>query len=308
MIILHAVKNFFKNLKYYFTPLGALFLGVIIALAAIVPVLLASLNSFAASVREIVAGAGIDVEVFAELFLDRFSELPSDVSDAVNYILTTDWLAETLNELMNTLSSEAGAYVSGLELAAAELIGSAVGCLAVLFSFCVLGLLAGFWITKKLIRKEIARRSLWKYILVTAADSILLALITYISARIFRVWTPGGFIAVAISALVFGFVNLLEAYLVQACGKVRFRKAVSIKNICFLFIGFLAVFSIAALFSALAVSLFGNVVGVAVAFPVIEIAIIVNGLNAESYMKKLAETQSLPPDARVPSAENEKDA
>ena len=127
MIILHAVKNFFKNLKYYFTPLGALFLGVIIALAAIVPVLLASLNSFAASVREIVAGAGIDVEVFAELFLDRFSELPSDVSDAVNYILTTDWLAETLNELMNTLSSEAGAYVSGLELAAAELIGSAIG-------------------------------------------------------------------------------------------------------------------------------------------------------------------------------------
>ena len=61
------------------------------------------------------------------------------------------------------------------------------------------------------------------------------------------------------------------------------------KNIALVFVGFLAVFLIAGALSALSVFLFGKVVGVAVAFPFIEIAIIVNELSAESYMKKMAD-------------------
>ena len=289
MIILQAVKNFFKNLKYYFTPLGALFLGVVIALAAIVPSFLAALGDFGSAVGDTITGAGIDAEVFKDLFMDRVAELPADLTAAVEYILTTDWLSETLNELVQALTGEAEVYVAELELAAAGLIAAILGCVIVFVFFCALGLLAGFWITKKLVRKEIARRSLWKFILVTLADSVLLAAITFVSARIFRIWTPGGYIAMAASALVFGFVNLFEAYLVQAFGKVRFRDAVSVKNIALLFVGFLAVFLIAGALSALSVFLFGKVVGVAVAFPFIEIAIIVNELSAESYMKKMAD-------------------
>ena len=88
-MIVAALKSFGKNLKYYFTPLGALFLFLAIALAVAVPAAVSAAGDLAASVRLLIEEAQLDADAFRRLFEAEIAKLPADFAGAVEYILTT---------------------------------------------------------------------------------------------------------------------------------------------------------------------------------------------------------------------------
>lgn len=57
-----AVKNYFVNLKYFFTPLGTLALGLILGLSVLIPGAKAALEILVSSVQTTLESAEIDVE------------------------------------------------------------------------------------------------------------------------------------------------------------------------------------------------------------------------------------------------------
>lgn len=283
-MIRNAIRNFFKNLKYYFTPLGVVFFFLTIACGILFFQMGAAFTEFFGKINDVLQKAGVNAETFQKEFMQELDKLPSNLYDAVEYILSTSWLEDTLNRVFTTLTGDAEEYMGSVSAATATFIGNVFAGIWILFTFLVLGVVIGYWVTKSLIRREIARRSIWKSILATIIEGILLAAIASVGALLFSVWKPGAFVTFAVFALLFGFVSLLESYLIHGYRKMRFREVVSLRNLLSMYAGYAVVLLIVSLGYAIATVLLGKVIGILIVLPLIEIAMIVNGLNVESYV------------------------
>ncbi len=288
-MIRNAIRNFFKNLKYYFTPLGVMFFFFAIACAIIFFHMDAAFTAFFGKIGDVIERAGINAETFQNEFVQEMDKLPPNLYDAVKYILSTDWLENTLNQMFARFTGDAEGYVESVSIATSDLIGQTLASVWILFAFLVSGVVVGYWVTKSLIRREIARRSIWKSILATVIEGVLLAGVASFSTFLFSLWKPGAFITVGVFALLFGFVSLLESYLIHGLKKMRIREVVSVKNLLAMYAGYAIVLVIMSVVYGGIVFLTGKVIGTLIMLPLIEIAMIVNGLNVESYIILLAE-------------------
>lgn len=116
-------------------------------------------------------------------------------------------------------------------------------------------------------------------------DSILSSTLVATCVCLISVWKPSIFISSVISVLLFGFISLLEAYIVHAWKKTDVKRIVNVKNIIQLFLTDAIILVLVGFFVQLIVLLTNTLAGLSVGIVLMEIAFIVIGLNAESYVK-----------------------
>ena len=110
-------------------------------------------------------------------------------------------------------------------------------------------------------------------------------------------------ISATLSMAVFGFVSLLEAYLIHGRGKIPFVRVVNIQNCLLMYLSQIVILILATLLALLLLFATNLLVGLAVGYSVIIIAFLVVNVNAESYIveqiKKLPEPSPEPPPQKI---------
>ncbi len=289
-MIKQGIINFFKNLKYFFTPLGTLALGLIFGLSVFIPGVISSASNLANDVQTILSDTSIDFTALKDSLLSAVQTLDwGDPFNALKTMLSNDWLMQTLNACVSSFVESTEVYTSQFSAAINTFTGDLVVYFAAVIIFLILGFIGGFFLTKWLIRRNIAKRSLWKYLLNSLIDSLLTATLVAVCVWLVSVWKPSVFISTLVSILLFGFIALLEAYIVHAWKKVDIKKVVNTKNIFQLFLTNVIIFVLTAIFVLLAIALTNMIAGVFIGIVLMEIAFIVTGLNAEAYAKSFVE-------------------
>lgn len=297
-MILQGVKNFFMNLKYIFVPMGTVALGLVFGLSVLIPGALSSASVLVDSVAEILEGTPLDLDALLSSVTDSAGELEwSDPVTAVQTMFSDDWLTAALTRAVGALVGDVGAYTSELGAAAGVFAGAMGSYLSTLVIFVFLGFLLGYFLLKIFIRRNMARRAFWKYLLISLTDSLITASLVAVSVYLLSLWQPSVFISTPVSLLLFGFISLLEAYIVHGLGKVEFRRVVNFKNILQLIATNLLIFAAAAAMVALLTALTNTFVGIFVGVSLLEIAFIVVGMNAEAYVKSFAALVASAPDS-----------
>lgn len=287
-MIKQGIINFFKNLKYFFTPLGALALGLIFGLSVAIPRTVSSVSDFAGSVQSILSDTTIDFSTLKESVLSAIQSLDwSTPLDAIGTMINSDWLMNTLNDCVGSFVGITDVYATQFKAAVNSFTHDIAICFAKLIVFLVLGLIGGFFLTKWLIRRNIAKRNIWKFLLHSFVDSILSSTLVAMCVWLLSVWKPSIFISSVISVLLFGFISLLEAYIVHAWKKTDIKRIVNVKNIFQLFLTDAIILVLVGVFVQLIVLLTNTFAGISVGIVLMEIAFIVIGLNAESYVKTI---------------------
>lgn len=289
-MIRQGIRNFFCNLKYFFTPLGALLLGAVLGLSAFFSGVKGAIGLLVADVTELAEGLTFDLPAFGESLLDSAGRLDwDDPFGAVSEALSGDWLKTALTD---ALEAALGDSMRSAEVFADEVertVRSVFGYAAVFLACTALGLVLGFLITRYQVRRTMARRAWWKYFFVSLLDAVISAGLVVLGAWLTALWTPAAPFATVVALLLFGAVALLEAYVVHARGRVPFRSVLNFLNICKLLLVNLLIFGFALAFTAAAVAVTGAAVGVCVGLAMFEIAFLVAGMNAEAYVKERAE-------------------
>ena len=289
-MIKQGIINFFKNLKYFFTPLGTLALGFIFGLSVLIPGIVASFSTLADSVQKILSDTTIDYNALKDSAISAVQALDwNDPSEAIKTMLSNDWLMQTLNECVSSFVGSTEAYTAQFTTVINAFTTDLVSYFAAFIVFLVLGLIGGYFLTRWLVRRNIARRSLWKYLLNAFIDSLLTATLVALCVWLIQVWKPGTLISSLVSILLFGFISLFEAYVVHAWKKVDIKQVVNAKNIFKLFATDLIIFVLAWVCVLLAIVLTNPIVGIVIGIVLMEIAFIVIGLNAEAYVKSVSE-------------------
>ena len=206
---------------------------------------------------------------------------------ALQTLLDKDWLTQTINGCIDSIAID----ITQLEIYIGECVNQISAAFVLFIMFIVFGFIGGYFLTKWLVRREIARRALWKYFLISFIDSLLSATLVAGCLWLLTLWKASIFISTLVSLIMFGFIELFEAYIAHAWKKVSIKKIINFKNISGLFCSNLLIFIIAAVMLSIVIAITNVLVGIFVGIALMEIAFIVIGLNAESYVKSVAASE-----------------
>ena len=291
-MIRKGLKNFFVNLKYYFTPLGVLALGAILGLAIALPVVAQSLKElleYASSVE----GVQLDFAAFLHSILDAVLELDwQNPSKALATLISSEWLNQTFADSIFALVQNAEPVAEQILEKIAASVSSFVVAAVVIIVLAILGVFGGFYVTKYLVRREIARRAFWKFFLVSLADAVITAALPVLVVWLGALWEPSVYLVVLALPLIWSAIALLEAYLVHGVGKLKLKDVITVKSSAMLMLTNFLIILIASAATSVISALFGDLVGLFLGLPLLEIALIVGSLNAESFVKETAELKA----------------
>lgn len=291
-MIKQGLKNFFLGFKFFFTPLGAMFVGVLAGISLLLSGLNEMITAFIGDVN-VLTGEKVTADDLGISLWNTVSALDwSNPLIAAGKMIGKGWLGEALSKGVNLVTGvEYVDFATEIELAAQRsaitIKGEVIGFLA----FCISGFIAGFVLTRYLIRKNVARRSLWKSVLFTIMNAVLTSAVAAISVFLSSEWLPGSFISVIATLFLADFIALFEAYILFGWKKVAVRRIVNAKNLGgYIFVNAL-IFAISCVL-ILATFLINPFVGIFVGLTVVTIAFSVVGVNAESYVIEFVKSET----------------
>lgn len=283
-MIKQGVLNFLRNLKYYFTPLGTLALGLIFGLSVLIPGIASAITTLVEDVKAVLSDSTIDLTALKDCIYAAVRELDwNEPLEAIRIMFGGDWIMQTLDSCVGAFVSGTEAYTEGFSTAVSVFTQSVVACIFVTIVFLFLGFIGGFFLSRWLVRRDIARRTLWKFLLNTLLDAVVTATLVAFCVWLVSVWKPSIIISTIISIVLFEFIALLEAYVVHALGKVSFGRIINIKNLLKLIATDMIIFAMAFVGIFIAIVVTNQTVGIFMGVVLMEIAFIVVGLNAEAY-------------------------
>lgn len=290
-MIKKGLKNYFKSFKYFFTPLGVIALGTVIGLSILIPGVMNSVKEMITGVSGIVSETDINWSAAWSNLLDSVRALDwSAPGTAASQMFDKDWLTATFNGCITAIFEGANPALDQIKALVLGCVQDLGKFFAVFVIVTVLAMIVGYVLVRFQIRRDIVKRSLLKTILLTIAHALIN--VTVIIACLNILSKVSGIAALGVALLFFillGFISLIEAYVVHAVKKVKFTEIVNMKNVALLLLTNVIIFAISAAFIYFVYAVINAIVGTFLSIVFIEIASIVIGLNAESYVVERVE-------------------
>ena len=294
-MVKQGIKNYFGCLKYIFTSLGAMFLGMMIGLSIFVPAIMSAASDLADGVKNIAAGVNLDFGAIWGHVWTAIRSLDWNNPDvALKTVFSAKWMNDILTfSLQSLLGTDFETFKTLIEGVVAAFISDVIRYAIVFVVWWILGFIVGYMLTKFFIRRDIARRSLWKFLLTGIVNSVLSVAFVALLTVVFFAWKPSVVIAVIVAMPIVGMFALLQAYLVYGRGKVKLKQIVNLKNVGLFMLTVLIIFAISVCIILIATAI-NLVLGVFIGLSVIVIALTVVSMNAESYVISCAAAPPLP--------------
>ena len=281
-MILASLKNFFKSLGFYFIPLGIMAFFIVICLAHIVPEGIEIVKGTYLAIAARIGSTTIDWNEIQPILLSKVMGLINE--DPTSILNNPDQL---INILQETATDAFGPTIGDVTTVCKDCLTQLSYLLIRLVVVAIVSIFIGFITLKVLLRKYLTDSNIFKAILVSILDALVIVgifvLITYLLAIDNKTlfW-----IALILTIIGVFFISLLEAYLFYGIRKVKFTKIFNIKNFFLLILADLiqivlavGVFFLTRLIPDAFVSYF-------VLVPFLELVICIIGLNAETYARE----------------------
>lgn len=289
-MIKKGILNYLKCLKYYFVPLGIFSIFFVIGLFIGITGITNAVKDFMNNVAEITKATTINWNAMWNSLLGEAMKIDysSGISDIIAQVTNVDWLKNTLWVVCKATFGDTLPFDKVMALAETTM-SVIINYVMVFFAFLIIGLVVGIAVTRILIRKSMTKVKIGKLILYTLLDVLFWSTL---SVAFYFLGTISTWVSITVNIifiLLFGFLSLVEGYLFYGIKKVKFKEVANIKNILKLYLIELIILLIAAGTTALLILIFKLIVGLYIALPFIEIALLCIGLTAESFVVEYKE-------------------
>lgn len=261
--------------------------------AILVPGVIGAVNQLIADITKLAENINLDFDALLNSVLDEVGALNwEEPVTALQTMISSEWLNEVLNRVLSTaLGSDFQTFADEIALYIGQFGATVAAYVVVFFFWWVVGFIAGMFLTRFFIRRSIARRSLWKFLLAVLLQSLVDAAFAVVTLILCSLWAYSIIFAVVIAMLCSGLIALLQAYLLYARKKIPFKQIVNFSNIGLHMLSNLIIFALSAILTLIAVAV-NNLMGLFVGLALFVVAVTVINLNAESFVSE--QVNSLP--------------
>ena len=283
--------NFFKGLKYYLTPFGATLLFIVIGLCIAVPSVIASINHLLNTIKDLLGGVEYSSKVAIQTFVGNIMSLEwkTDFAGSLAKMSDQEYLTSMVNEIIKaTFGGDVDAAKEAVQTCVKDIMAQVV----LLLVFTILGIIAGFAVTRMQLRNEVAStgKNPFRFFLRVLLDAIVFAGAVALTIWISSIWKSKAIWAIVVGALiVYALITLIKAYIVFGSKRVKFGKVVNPIQVVMLYVADIFIMGIAIGLTVLLYYVFNPFMAIFLCIPLLMIAVIVMDVNAESYVKELAE-------------------
>ncbi|MBO4479127.1 MAG: hypothetical protein J5774_02045 [Clostridia bacterium] len=288
-----GLKNYFKSYRFFFVPLGALSLGIVAGLSIMVPMSINAIKEFITGVAKMMGEMSFDWDAVKRTLLLSLQSLDwAHPQAVVQEVFSKEYLGDLLRRAAEAALGDTSSVAAQFETLVGETVGKVATSLAVGVFLAALGGLLGYFVTRSLIRHDVAKRSVFKALLNSIVKTVLN--VTVIAFGVWLISKTQQYAALAflLTVALYGAVSFFEAYLVHGYKKIPLKKVMSVKNLFEIPILTLIEFVIAAIVYTGISLLTNELVSMYVSFAIFVITIICVQLNAEAYVKSLVESEN----------------
>ena len=227
-----GIKNYFTSLKFVFTPLGTMFIGMMIGFSILIPGIISAISTLAGGVNELAQSVNLDFKVLGQYLWERVRTLDwNSPVEAVKTMFSSQWLGDVLTRSLETiLGSDFKTLEVHLAALIAEFTADVLVNIIAFFALWIMGFFAGYAITKYLVRRSIAKRTIFKFLLAGIINAVLSLIAVVLCIWLFALWKNSIFISVLILIIAIPLFDLLEAYLLFGWKTTSLKKVVNLKN------------------------------------------------------------------------------
>lgn len=285
-----GLKNFIVCLKHFFTPLGTLFLGLIMGLSIFLSGAVSCVKTMVYDIETYSENIEIDFTAVKDALWQDVKVLPWKTPfKAVGTIASKGWLRAAFTDCLNgVLGIDSAQYAKDVEKSVDTALRRLKGLLSVLIFFCALGFIGGYLLVRFLIRRNLAPRPFGKFFLDIALTALFAFGIVVICGLVGRLWLPGAVISAFLAYVLYSFAALGKAAVIHIPKKEERHRVLNFKNVGLLLASNLLILLLAFAIGILAVLITDIIVGVFILLPLFEIALCVVDLNAEAYALSVA--------------------
>lgn len=292
-----GIKNFFSGLKFFFTPIGVMAFGAMIGLTIAVPEIVDAVKEMVAEIAEKSDNFFVDWNIAKSSISGSVSALNwGNPSDALNNVFSEQWLNSTFTDCLTAMFGNIEEMIEQIK-GIIDVCAQKVMINLIIFGvFLALGIIGGYVFVRYQIRRKIAKRPFLQGLTFLLVHIFLNALITYFLLQVISNLDVGTILSVVLLIVVFGFMTLIEAYVIFAWGKLKIYEVLNIRNILSLVLVNATIILLSFVVPAL-IFFATHKIGISVflAIPFVSIGLAVMSLNAESYVLKMVEEKKATP-------------
>ena len=282
-MIRYTLKSYLLSLKWFFIPLLIIAIALVPACIYFMVVSRGAIDSMNSSLSHEVSSLSYSIEEMLNYILDSAKSLPwLHPFEAIRMIVKENWLTTTIEEFLKIASQNQ--YTMAMEGNVKETANTIVNNLSVFPIAILVGMLVSYLFTASFLRKKNCPRSLLRTILSVLLDLLFTSILLTFVVTLLGLWSPSVFITSIITAIVYGFIAITEAYYSQRDEGMKFSDIVNIKTVGYLLISYVLLMVFAVILIALLFLLPWKLLSLALALPIIIITFINYNLAAESYV------------------------
>lgn len=186
-MILNGLKNYFINLKHFFTPIGTLAVGMFIGLSILIPGAFGVVVALIGRLAETAGEANVDFEAVKNYIVDAVNALDwSDPIASLKIMLTREWLTGVVNGCLDIVANGLKPFEDAVTAAVNDAVFTLTALIVTFFLLCIIGLIGGYCLTRFLVRRTMAKRTFKKFMFALFVDSFVTAAL--IALSVFRSW------------------------------------------------------------------------------------------------------------------------
>jgi len=288
-----GLKNYCKSFRLFFVPLGALALGVVLGLSVMLPWIAAAVKEFVGESAELLGSTSWDWNAVKPILLDAFQSLDwASPKALINEIFSEEYLTDLLRKCVTAALGDTSAIAEGMDELVTLTVGKIFLATAAGIGFSIIGAFLGFFVTKVEIRRGMAKRKLGRLLLVVIVHAVLKVTVLAAGAWLILKAEKFALLSGILTVLVYGGITFVEAYFSQGWRKIPFKKVMRIRNFFSLFLLTLLEIAIAAGLIFLIIVISNMVFGLFVGYSILIVTLICLSLNAEAYVKSLADERA----------------
>lgn len=280
-----GIKNYFSCFKYIFTPLGTMFLGIMLGVSVLIPGVIGAANQLIDDITKLSQNVNLDFTVLLNDLWTAVRNLNwNEPTAALQTLVSPEWLNDVLTQILTSvLGTDFDTFKEQI-VTIIGVFGDTVAANVVVFFVCwLLGFIAGMALTRLFIRRNIAKRSLWKFLLAYCLNTLFSTMFVVATLVVFSLWKYSIIFAVILALLLSGIIALIQAYLLYACPKIPFKQIVNFKNAGLHTLANLIIFALSICITLVAVAI-NALMGLFVGLSLFVVALTVINLNAESFV------------------------
>lgn len=302
-----SLKNFFGSMLYIFVPMGIVYLFVLLALFGFALSAVGSATAMLGDLSDLVSSTVSQSEISVSEFIVYAGEKLTWDGNIFNYIgqiIDTQWVQTTVKEFFELLGSSSDVFTANFTEIVMDFVSSLKAQIAVVIVCCYLGLVFANFATGFVVRRKNARRGIKRWIvantLIPFVESLVLGGAFALAAEI-RYYA---LLVFAVIVTAYAFLALLSSWILYGNKIVAFKEVVNGRNLLE-YLASVAIISLLVVAAFFLVMFINFILAVLIVVPVILYALNIVKVNADSYVKSLAEGRAAERAAKEAAAQTE---